>query len=236
MIECRADKQVVLDERFMPTVLRVSAAPRLTTFLSEMQGLLFQRAEALAARAVSSGRGGVAEMVEFLMLQAINRYDPWVSHLAAAANCHPEHMYEMMLQVVGELSTLTATSRRPPKFPAYQHDQLRQTFEPVINALRACLAVSLGDNVISIPLVEKKYGIRVGTIADKSLIDTAVFVLAARADVGQRGLQAPFSRAMQNRVPREDRRPGQSRAAGHRSAAHGRRAAAAAQHRRFALL
>jgi type VI secretion system protein ImpJ len=181
--ECRADKQVVLDERFMPTVLRVGAAPRLTTFLSEMQGLLYQRAEALAARAVSSGRGGVAEMVEFLMLQAINRYDPWVTYLAAAASCHPEDLYQMMLQIVGELSTLTATSRRPPKFPAYQHDLLRQTFEPVIAALRSCLAVSLGDNVISIPLVEKKFGIRVGTIADKSLVDTAVFVLAARADV-----------------------------------------------------
>ena len=77
-------------------------------------------------------------------------------------------MYEMTLQIVGELSTLTATSRRPPKFPAYQHELLRQTFDPVMNALRACLAVQLGDNVISIPLVQKKFWhICVGTIADK---------------------------------------------------------------------
>jgi len=192
VVECRADKQVVLEERFMPSVLRVSAAPRLATFLSEMQGLLYQRAEALAVRAVSSGRGGTAEMVEFLMLQAINRYDPWVTHLATALNCHPEHMYEMTLQIVGELSTLTATSRRPPKFPAYQHELLRQTFEPVMNALRACLAVQLGDNVISIPLVQKKFGIRVGTIADKSLIDTAIFVLAARADVAAEDFRRRF--------------------------------------------
>ena len=192
VIECRADKQVALDEHFMPSVLRVSAAPRLATFLSEMQGLLYQRAEALAQRAVASGRGGVAEMVEFLMLQAINRYDPWVTHLATTANCHPEDLYQMMLQIVGELSTLTAASRRPAKFPAYKHDLLRQTFEPVINALRSCLAVSLGDNVVSIPLVEKKFGIRVGTIADKSLIDSAIFVLAARADVASEDFRRRF--------------------------------------------
>ena len=192
VVECRADKQVVLDERFMPSVLRVSAAPRLSTFLSEMQGLLYQRAEALAVRAVSSGRGGTAEMVEFLMLQAINRYDPWVTHLATAANCHPEDLYQLTLQIVGELSTLTATSRRPPKFPAYQHELLRQSFEPVINALRTCLAVQLGENVISIPLALKKFGIRVGIVADKSLIDSAVFILAARADVAVEDLRRRF--------------------------------------------
>jgi type VI secretion system protein ImpJ len=61
-----------------------------------------------------------------------------------------------------------------------------------MNALRACLAVQLGDNVISIPLVQKKFGIRVGTIADKSLIDTAIFVLAARADVAAEDFRRRF--------------------------------------------
>jgi type VI secretion system protein ImpJ len=115
-----------------------------------------------------------------------------VTHLATAANCHPEDLYQLTLQIVGELSTLTATSRRPPKFPAYQHELLRQTFEPVINALRACFAVQLGENVIPIPLVQKKFGIRVGVVADKSLIDSAVFVLAARADVAVEDLRRRF--------------------------------------------
>ena len=37
----------------MPTVLNVQQAPRLATFLTELQGLLHQRGEALAARAVA---------------------------------------------------------------------------------------------------------------------------------------------------------------------------------------
>ena len=183
IVECRADKQVVLDDRFIPTALRCSAATRLATFLTELQGLLHQRGEALAARAVASGRGGAAEIADFLMLQSVNRYEPVVAHLAANAACHPEDLYRLALEITGDLSTLTATSRRPPQFAAYRHEALRATFEPVIQALRACLSVVLEQNAIAIPLLQKKYGVSVGTVADRTLFDTAAFVLAARADL-----------------------------------------------------
>jgi type VI secretion system protein ImpJ len=190
--ECRADKQVVLEDRFIPTVLTAGAAPRLTTFLSEIQGLAYQMAEALATRAVASGGGGTAEIVEYLMLQAINRYEPWVTHLAATGTCHPEDLYQFILQVAGELSTFATKSRRPPKFPTYQHDALRQSFEPAMAALRACFAFNPGGAVVSIPLVLKRYGIRVGTVGDKSLFDSAVFVLAVRADLPTDELRRSF--------------------------------------------
>jgi type VI secretion system protein ImpJ len=183
VVECRADKQVVLDERFIPTVLTCSAAPRLATFLSELQGLLHQRGEALAARAAASGRGGAAEIADFLMLQTVNRYEPLVSHLAAGARCHPEELYRLGLQIAGDLATLTASARRPPQFPGYHHDALRGSFEPLIQALRACLSVVLEQNAIPIPLAQKKFGISVGTVADRTLFDSAIFVLAARADM-----------------------------------------------------
>ena len=183
IVECRADKQVVLDDRFIPTVLRVSAAPRLTTFLQEMQGLLHQRAEALAARAVATGRGGAAEIADFLCCRRSIATSRWWRTSRRARRCHPEDLYTLALQVTGELSTLTATSRRPPQFPSYRHDALRASYEPVINALRACLNVVLESNAIPIPLAQKKYGISVATIADKDLFDTANFVLAARADL-----------------------------------------------------
>src|SRR5919106_2428815 len=47
VIECRADKQVMLDETFIPTVLHTRAAGRLATFMAEVLGLLHQRGEAL---------------------------------------------------------------------------------------------------------------------------------------------------------------------------------------------
>jgi len=148
-----------------------------------LQGLLHQRGEALAARAVATGRGGSAEIADFLMLQTINRYEPVVTHMAAAARSHPEDLFRLGLEIAGDLSTLTATARRPPQFPAYRHDALRTSFDPLIQALRASLSVVLEQNAIPIPLAQKKFGISVGTVPDRTLFDSAIFVLAARADV-----------------------------------------------------
>jgi type VI secretion system protein ImpJ len=183
VIECRADKQVILEDRFIPTVLACSAALRLHTFLTELQGLLHQRGEALAARAVASGRGGAAEISDFLMLQSINRYEPVVAHLAATGNCHPEELYRLALEITGDISTLTVSTRRPAQFPGYRHEALRASFDPVIQALRSCLSVVLEQNAIPIPLEQKRFGISVGKVNDRTLFDSALFVLAARADV-----------------------------------------------------
>ncbi len=48
--ECRADKVVVLDDRYIPTVINThqSMRLRLATFMTELQGLMHQRGEALA--------------------------------------------------------------------------------------------------------------------------------------------------------------------------------------------
>jgi len=192
VLECRSDKQVLLEDRFIPSVLRSGAAPRLSTYLSEVQGLLYQRAEALAARAVASGRGGTSEIVEFLLLQAINRYEPLITHLAATGNAHPEDLFAQMLQIAGELSTLTTPSRRPPKFPVYQHENIRPAFEAVMAQIRQCFLEAIGSNVVEIPLVQKKFGMRVGKVADPSLFDSAVFVLAARADVASEDFRRRF--------------------------------------------
>jgi type VI secretion system protein ImpJ len=192
VVECRADRQVVLDDRFIPTVLKSGTAGRLATFLLELQGLLHQRAEALAARAVASGRGGASEIADFLMLQIINRYEPVVAHLAASPALHPEDLYRLALEITGELSTLTAASRRPPQFSIYRHDALRASFDPVINALRGCLSVVMEQNAIPIPLAHKKFGISVASVADQTLFDSAAFVLAARADVPSEDLRRRF--------------------------------------------
>ena len=189
VLECRADGNVVLEEGFIPTVLNSGVAARLATFLAELQGMLHQRGEALAARAVASGRGGAAEIADFLLLQTVNRYEPVVAHLAAQPHCHPEELYRLLLEVAGDLATLTSPTRRPQRFSGYRHDALRETFEPVIQGLRTALSVVLESNAISIPLTPRKYGVSVATVADHTLFDNAMFVLAARGDLAAEDLR-----------------------------------------------
>ncbi len=192
VVECRADRQVVLDQHFIPTVLHVRAADRLAAFTSELLGLLHQRGEALAGRVAATGRGAAAEFAEFLMLQAINRYEPVVSHYADSGDLHPETLFHVCLAAAGELATFTATSKRPPRIPAYRHDHLRESFDPVIAALRESLSKVLTQSAISIPIEPKKFGISVAIVTDRALYSTAAFILAARADLASEELRRRF--------------------------------------------
>jgi len=182
----------VLEDRFIPTVLHVRAATRLTSITTELLGLLHQRGDALSGRVMATGRGAAAEFADFLMLQTINRYEPLFAHYADAGVLHPEELYEACVAAAGELTTFTTTGKRPPKFPGYRHERLRESFDPVVASLRQSLSVVLEQNAISIPLESKKFGISVAIIADRSLYTTAVFILAARADIPAEELRRRF--------------------------------------------
>jgi type VI secretion system protein ImpJ len=190
--ECRGDRRVLLDEQFIPTVLDSHASARLATFVTQLQGMLHQRGEALASRVSASGRGGAAEIADFMMLQTVNRYEPLIAHLASPGLVHPEDLYRVFVCAAGELATLTAASKRPGAYPAYRHHQLRESFDPVIEALRRALSVEIDQLVVPIPIETKKYGVSVATVVDRSLFGTAVFVLGVRADTPAEDVRRRF--------------------------------------------
>ncbi len=190
--ESSPDKGVVLDSAFLPTCLYCSASPKLKGFISELQGLLEHRSEALVGRVSEAGRGGVAEIADFLMLLLVNRSLPLITHLANLPGLHPEAFYRSAIQIAGELATFTTEQKRAPDFPVYQHNDQENTFTPLMKELRHSLSMVLEQNAISIPLEERKYGVRVAALADKNLLHDAQFVLAIKADVAQEMLQSTF--------------------------------------------
>lgn len=192
VVECRADKLVVLDDMFIPTVLDARAAARLATFATELVGLLHQRGEALGGRVSATGRGAAAEIADFLMLQAINRYEPLLAHLAGSGAIHPEDLFRIYVAVAGELATFTSPSKRPPALAMYRHDRLRESFEPVMSALRASLGAVLEQSAVPIPIEKKDFGMHKAVVADKSLFTSATFILAARADLPAEDVRRRF--------------------------------------------
>jgi len=192
IVEQRADKNLVLDEGFIPPCLAVSASPRLAGFITEIAGLLHHRGDELAARIAGPGRGGVAEVAEFLLLQAVNRFEPVFRHLDGVRDLHPEDFYRLTLSLAGELATFTTPRKRPQELPVYSHHALKETLAPLMAEVRRSLSMVLEQNAIPIPLQETKYGIRVATVADRVLYRTAVFVLAVNAQVPAETIRARF--------------------------------------------
>lgn len=190
--ERRSDNSIVLDEQYIPPCLDSQAVPQIKGFINEVLGLLNQRGEVLAARVTASGRGGVAEIADFLLLQTVNRWQPLFAHLAAMSTLHPEAFFQHGLMLAGELATFTERSKRPGGFPAYDHDDLKNCLLPLMQALRQSLSMVMEQNAIQLPLQERKFGIHVSPISDRSLLGNASFVLAVRADVGSEALLNQF--------------------------------------------
>ncbi len=192
IVETREDKNVLLDDNFIPACLDCSAALKLSGFLSELVGLLHHRGESIAGRLADTQRGGTAEVADYMMLQMINRLEPLAAHLSTLQTLHPLELYTELVQMVGEFSTFVTETKRPPSFSAYLHGNLQQTFTPVMSSLRQCLSMVYEQTAVSMPLVEKKFGIRVAQITDRSLLSTGVFVLAVRAQIPENNLRNQF--------------------------------------------
>jgi len=193
IIEVRADKTIILDEQYIPPVVHCHSASVLAGFAKELQGLLHTRGEALAARVAGSGQGGgVAEVADFMLLQMINRYQPLLAHLANAASLHPEAFFQLCLQLAGELSTFYRPGKRPIGFNDYKHDDLKFSFQPLIDELRNLLSMVLEQNAVQLPLAEVKPGVYVAKRPELTLLEGAIFILAAKAQVSSELIRSHF--------------------------------------------
>lgn len=194
IIEVRPDKEIILDQAFIPSCLDVRAAGPLNAFVRELEGLLSHRMQALAGRLSEGGAArGVAEVSDFLLLTVINRALPVVRHLAQIENLHPEDLYRVCAGLAGELSVFMTSEKVPPDFPPYKHDALTGSFAPLVRTLRQYLSSVLEQTAIPIKLEERKYGISVGVIADRKLLGNAGFVLAVNADIPAEDVRRHFA-------------------------------------------
>jgi len=192
VIERRPDNQLVLEPGYIAPALSVRDSATLAAYVREIQGLLHQRGEALAARLSQPGRGGVAVIADFLLLQSVNRFEPVFAHFSEVSVLHPERLYAACLMLAGDLCTFSRENRRPPAYPDYKHDDPATCFTPLINDLRRSLSMVLEQSAIPIELQDRKYGVRVAIIPDAELLKSAAFVLAVNAQMPTEALRVRF--------------------------------------------
>jgi type VI secretion system protein ImpJ len=193
IIEVRADKEIVIDRSFIPTCTDARAALPLHGFLRELEGLLSHRADALAGRLGQTGNAkGVAEISDFLLLISINKALPQIRHLLTIENAHPVALYQLLVGLAGELATFMTPEKLATEFPIYRHDDLSNVFAPIFRELRQHLSAVLEQSAVAIPIEPRKYGISVAMVADKTLLTTANFILAAKASVPPESVRRHF--------------------------------------------
>lgn len=184
VVEVRSDRAVILDPDYFAPCLNCAAEPRLAELIKELLGIVRHRAEAIADRIGDPSIRGTAEVGDYFLLQILNRADPLLQHVSAnATRIHPMNFFELCIQLAGELATFTTERKRATEFAPYRHDDLKATFSAVFEDLRTSLSAVLAQSAVSIELAERRHGVRVGTIHDRTLLRDAGFVLAVRADM-----------------------------------------------------
>ncbi|USD43062.1 type VI secretion system baseplate subunit TssK [Vibrio sp. SCSIO 43135] len=193
ILEKRPDGSVVLDPDFIPCNLDVTCHAPLHRFVNEISGLMRERAKNIAQRLGSPNQGGVADVSDFMLLQALNKLQPQMHHLAELRSLHPERLFESLAGVSGELATFTDESRLPPSIPSYNHDMPTETFWPLIRYLRQSLSIVLEPRAVAIQLDKRKYGLMVAPLQDPQLLGSAEFIVAVKAKMPLEEIKRLFS-------------------------------------------
>lgn len=202
VIEKRADGQLILDRDYIAPQTRIDASSQLSVTASLLHGLVQQRSRDLAGT-VAQPKQGVSEVLDFLMLQLFNRYEPLLRQAAGAPALSPWMFHQLLAQFAGELATFMRDSRHPPDYPLYRHDDLQASFHPLKQDIRTYLSIAIERRAVQIELTERTHGVRTAVVADKELMSGADFVLAVRAQMPSEHLRERF--AQQSKLGPRDR-------------------------------
>ena len=170
-------KKLVFDAGYIPPTIDLRAG-RLRSVVSDMVGRSEQMIGELALRAAETTEGGQDTYKAFLLLQSLNRWTAILGHLQSMPAIHPERLFENLLGMAGELSTLTRKERRPPPLPTYDHENLQGTFDPVVDLLQMLLSGEFERSVEPLEVDSRGPGQYLHVIKNRTLIKQSYIYLA----------------------------------------------------------
>jgi len=176
--------QIKLSETFIPPVLTASASQHLLGQIDQIRSLLRKRGDMLASNTTGQGESTRSGIVDLMALSITNHYEVLFDHIASSGRHSPELVYREFISLIGTFAAYGADDRRPPELPAYDHLDLRQTFQKLVAILDNLLSFVIEQNAVNIPLSKRDYGVWLGETTNKMIYSEArMFVLIAHANV-----------------------------------------------------
>jgi len=176
--------QYQLSNTYIPPALKVAAAPVLQGYLQDLLSTMLSKHRALAEtrRQVDAASVEFApqDTTRFLLLNALASNIPLIRYIAEDKSPTPLSTYLTMLQLAGSLTTFTG-SVDPSTFPTFAHNDLRATFQPLVESLNAMLGATVKQRCLEIPLEARADGMWIGQLKDDRLPKCEAFVLAVEA-------------------------------------------------------
>jgi type VI secretion system protein ImpJ len=136
----RTREGIELSQRFIFPSLTIGSSALLYSIVKEVRDQLASRCRQLEGfkrqRGIQTAEFGSRDVVYLLALRSLNRYVPLLFHYTEVREVHPWHVYGVLRQIVGELSSFSETvtvlgetvTGGTPLLPGYDHRKLGDSF------------------------------------------------------------------------------------------------------------
>ncbi len=107
----RDAETIKLSDRFIPPGLSIQSSAILANLIREIRDQIASRAHQLeqykTQKGIQTAEFGTRDMVFLLALRSLNRYVPLLYHILESESTHPWHVYGLLRQLIGELSSFS---------------------------------------------------------------------------------------------------------------------------------
>ncbi len=196
LISSNSDGVISIEEDYIPPFLSSQNQPILKSYINEIYGLITQKSRSLAQAVSDPNRGGTIEIIDFLLLQTVNRYQAYLLHFKESSKAtHPEDMFVVLSTLCADLMTFLP-ERVVGDLPIYNHNDIANSFSRLMLKLRKSLSTMIDQRVIRIAMEQRDISTYTAQAPDQSILDTASFVLAVKADIPTEELRIKLPNTM----------------------------------------
>ncbi|OON40183.1 type VI secretion system-associated protein [Izhakiella australiensis] len=191
---------------YIPPITGYAANGLLSEWLIHLNGLVKMRADMLAQRLSNSdGKASAsAEIVDYLLLQIFNKYEPIFDHFRHIPELPPIAFYQELAKFAGELSTfIKVKTRRPRQAPGYEHAHLYASIRPLVDEVHELLNQILVRAGQLITLESRGNGVWSATLLPAELRGFSNLVLAVSAQIPMDVLQHQYAAQAKISAPQQ---------------------------------
>lgn len=150
---------IMYNKQFMPPTVSINAIPELAKLIKDVRDEIMGRALQLSSykAPVHARKEFDANLLRYKMaLQSLSRFVPRLFHVTEAGDVHPWHVYGILRELAGEVSTFTdrvsvlgETSDGERLMPSYNHNDLGNCFSSASSLITQLLnEITIGPQYV----------------------------------------------------------------------------------------
>ena len=179
-----SNKQIKLDDKFIPTCLDISRHPFIRQFIDEMIYATRQHKQTFLS--IFKGIDQSKNTLDFTTYLTLNMLKKWSLNFASIANrqkFHPEFLYEKLVDFQADLIALSNDDSFSD-FIAYKHDDLSTTFSLLINNIRLLFSKIISPKYVMARIISNAHGFFDCMFDNAGIIEKGELFLAISSNVG----------------------------------------------------